>query len=95
MKKVRTTILEFLEELSKMGIKKVLTNLVITDNNPVLVDRNKLLQEEIDAFVKRDCIKKVVLDYDMLLDAAKTMYDKVKGNTKDDCCKVLEKFEHK
>ncbi|KAJ4825236.1 hypothetical protein Tsubulata_035459 [Turnera subulata] len=41
----------------------------------------------------RDCIKMVVLDYDKLLDAVKAMYDKVKGNTKDNCCQILEKFK--
>ncbi|KAJ4840230.1 hypothetical protein Tsubulata_007517 [Turnera subulata] len=93
MKKVRAAILEVLEGLSKMGIKKVLMNLVITGNKPVLVDHNKHLKEGIDAIAKRDNMKIVVLDYDKLLDAAKAMYDKEKGNIIDDCCKVLEKFE--
>ncbi|KAJ4829940.1 hypothetical protein Tsubulata_021506 [Turnera subulata] len=92
MKKVRTSILEFLEELSEMGIKKVLTNLVITSNISVLDNHNKLLKEEIDAFAKRDCMKMVVLDYDNLLDAAKAMYDQEKGNTDDDCCRLLPQY---
>ncbi|KAJ4825232.1 hypothetical protein Tsubulata_035453 [Turnera subulata] len=95
MKKVRAAILEFLEELGKMGIKKVLTNLVITTNITALVDHNKLLKEEIDAFAKRDYINIVVLDYDKLLPAAMAMYGKEKGHPKEDCCDLLPEFINK
>ncbi|KAJ4847136.1 hypothetical protein Tsubulata_018414 [Turnera subulata] len=93
MKKVRTTILEVVEGLSKMGIKKILANFFISSHDQILVDHNKHFKESIDAIAKRDNMKIVVLDYDKLLDAAKAMYDKEKGNTNDDCCRLLPQYK--